>query len=290
MNALTVVFAALCIFAIGYRFYGLFIANKVLNLNDARVTPVVKYPTATTMWIPTSTCFRAPFRRHRRSRPLLGPVLAAQFGYMPGLLWILIGCVLAGGVQIWSCCSPRCGTGAEPRLHRLTGNRQDDWPVAAWAVLATLLLTLAGLSIAVVNAMHNSLWSTYTVAATILIAIIMGLYMQIWRKGMCSAPPSSAWSCFALCILTGPYVAAHPETSGWLDIDKKPMSILDPCTASPRRSCLCDAAPAARLPVHLPEDRHHRRAGPRHRVRHARLQHARVHRIHQGRRPPSAAR
>lgn len=76
--------------------------------------------------------------------------------------------------------------------------------------------------------MHNSLWSTYTVAATIPIAIIMGLYMQIWRKGDVLGASIIGVVLLALCILTGPYVAAHPETFGWLDIDKKPMSILIP--------------------------------------------------------------
>ena len=100
MNALTVVFAALCIFAIGYRFYGLFIANKVLNLNDARVTPAVKYSDGHD-YVDTNkyVLFGHHFAAIAAAGPLLGPVLAAQFGYMPGLLWILIGCVLAGGVH-----------------------------------------------------------------------------------------------------------------------------------------------------------------------------------------------
>ena len=87
---------------------------------------------------------------------------------------------------------------------------------------------LDGLSIAVVNAMHNSLWSTYTVAATIPIAIIMGLYMQIWRKGDVLGASIIGVVLLLLCLLSGPMVAAHPEIFGWLDIDKKSMSILIP--------------------------------------------------------------
>ena len=230
MNALTVVFAALCIFAIGYRFYGLFIANKVLNLNDARVTPAVKYSDGHD-YVDTNkyVLFGHHFAAIAAAGPLLGPVLAAQFGYMPGLLWILIGCVLAGGVHdmvvLFASVRHRgqsLAYIASQEIDKTTGS------VAAWAVLAILLLTLAGLSIAVVNAMHNSLWSTYTVAATIPIAIIMGLYMQIWRKGDVLGASIIGVVLLALCILTGPYVAAHPETFGWLDIDKKPMSILIP--------------------------------------------------------------
>ena len=230
MNALTVVFAALCIFAIGYRFYGLFIANKVLNLNAARVTPAVKYSDGHD-YVDTNkyVLFGHHFAAIAAAGPLLGPVLAAQFGYMPGLLWILIGCVLAGGVHdmvvLFASVRHRgqsLAYIASQEIDKTTGS------VAAWAVLAILLLTLAGLSIAVVNAMHNSLWSTYTVAATIPIAIIMGLYMQIWRKGDVLGASIIGVVLLALCILTGPYVAAHPETFGWLDIDKKPMSILIP--------------------------------------------------------------
>ena len=230
MNALTVVFAALCIFAIGYRFYGLFIANKVLNLNDARVTPAVKYSDGHD-YVDTNkyVLFGHHFAAIAAAGPLLGPVLAAQFGYMPGLLWILIGCVLAGGVHdmvvLFASVRHRgqsLAYIASQEIDKTTGS------IAAWAVLAILLLTLAGLSIAVVNAMHNSLWSTYTVAATIPIAIIMGLYMQIWRKGDVLGASIIGVVLLALCILTGPYVAAHPETFGWLDIDKKPMSILIP--------------------------------------------------------------
>ena len=92
MNALTVVFAALCIFAIGYRFYGLFIANKVLNLNDARVTPAVKYSDGHD-YVDTNkyVLFGHHFAAIAAAGPLLGPVLAAQFGYMPGLLWYCFG-------------------------------------------------------------------------------------------------------------------------------------------------------------------------------------------------------
>jgi|GEM_PF-53375 len=99
-------------------------------------------------------------------------------------------------------------------------------PNFAWSMREAL--TLAGLSIAVVNAMHNSLWSTYTVAATIPIAILMGLYMQIWRKGDVVGATVIGVVLLFLCILSGPWVAAHPEYFGWLDIDRKAMSILIP--------------------------------------------------------------
>lgn len=230
VNALTIVFAALCVFAIAYRFYGLFIASKVLNVNEARQTPAVKYAdgqdyVATNKYV----LFGHHFAAIAAAGPLLGPVLAAQFGYMPGLLWILIGCVLAGGVHdmvVLFCSVRHRGRSlayiASTEVDKTTGF------VASWAVLAILGLTLAGLSIAVVNAMHNSLWSTYTVFCTIPIAVIMGLYMQVWRKGDVKGASLIGVVLLFLCILSGPWVAAHPEYFGWLDIDKKPMSLVIP--------------------------------------------------------------
>ena len=230
VNALTIVFAALCVFAIAYRFYGLFIASKVLNVNEARQTPAVKYAdgqdyVATNKYV----LFGHHFAAIAAAGPLLGPVLAAQFGYMPGLLWILIGCVLAGGVHdmVVLFCSVRHRGRS---LAYIASTEVDNTTgfVASWAVLAILGLTLAGLSIAVVNAMHNSLWSTYTVFCTIPIAVIMGLYMQVWRKGDVKGASLIGVVLLFLCILSGPWVAAHPEYFGWLDIDKKPMSLIIP--------------------------------------------------------------
>ena len=230
VNALTIVFAALCVFAIAYRFYGLYIAQKVLNVNEARQTPAVRFSDGQD-YVPTNkyVLFGHHFAAIAAAGPLLGPVLAAQFGYMPGLLWILIGCVLAGGVHdmvVLFCSVRHRGRSlayiASSEIDKTTGF------VASWAVLAILILTLAGLSIAVVNAMHNSLWSTYTVAATFPIAIIMGLYMQVWRKGDVKGATAIGVVLLFLCILSGPWVAAHPEYFGWLDIDRKPMSLLIP--------------------------------------------------------------
>lgn len=230
VNALTIVFAALCVFAIAYRFYGLFIASKVLNVNEARQTPAVKYAdgqdyVATNKYV----LFGHHFAAIAAAGPLLGPVLAAQFGYMPGLLWILIGCVLAGGVHdmVVLFCSVR-HRGRSLAYIASTEVEKTTGFVASWAVLAILGLTLAGLSIAVVNAMHNSLWSTYTVFCTIPIAVIMGLYMQVWRKGDVKGASLIGVVLLFLCILSGPWVAAHPEYFGWLDIDKKPMSLIIP--------------------------------------------------------------
>lgn len=230
VNALTIVFAGLCVFAIAYRFYGLFLAQKVLSLDAARQTPAVRQAdgkdyVATDRYV----LFGHHFAAIAAAGPLLGPVLAAQFGYMPGLLWILIGCVLAGGVHdmVVLFCSVRHRGRSLAYIASTEVDKRTGF-VASWAVLAILILTLAGLSIAVVNAMHDSLWSTYTVAATIPIAILMGLYMQIWRKGDVRGATLIGVVLLVLCLLSGPWVAAHPEYFGWLDIDRKTMSVLIP--------------------------------------------------------------
>lgn len=230
VNALTIVFAALCVFAIAYRFYGLFLAQKVLSLDAARQTPAVRQAdgkdyVATDRYV----LFGHHFAAIAAAGPLLGPVLAAQFGYMPGLLWILIGCVLAGGVHdmVVLFCSVRHRGRSLAYIASTEVDKRTGF-VASWAVLAILILTLAGLSIAVVNAMHDSLWSTYTVAATIPIAILMGFYMQIWRKGDVRGATLIGVVLLVLCLLSGPWVAAHPEYFGWLDIDRKTMSVLIP--------------------------------------------------------------
>src|SRR5512136_268917 len=185
MNALTLVFVSLCVFAIGYRFYGLFMANKVLGLSPKNNTPSVTVADGVD-YVKTNkyVLFGHHFAAIAAAGPLLGPVLAAQFGYLPGALWIIIGCVLAGAVHdmIVLFASVRhkgqsLAKIAESEIGKTAGT------VASFAFLFILLLTLAGLSIAVVNAMFKSAWGTFTVFATMPIAFSMGLYMYKIRPG-----------------------------------------------------------------------------------------------------------
>lgn len=230
LNAATVIFVALLVFTIGYRFYGLFLAQKVLNLNNARKTPAVRFADGHD-YVRTNkyVLFGHHFAAIAAAGPLLGPVLAAQYGYMPGLLWILIGCVLAGGVHdmvVLFCSVRHKGLSlayiAGREIDRTTGF------VTGWSVLAILILTLAGLCIAVVNAMHNSLWSTYTVLATIPIAIFMGLYMRFAHKGGVLAASIIGVLLLFGCILSGPWVTSHPQWFGWMNMDKSTLSIVLP--------------------------------------------------------------
>ena len=183
INALTLIFVALLLFAIAYRIYGLFMANKVLRLNNQFATPAVEFADGHD-YISTNknVLFGHHFAAIAAAGPLVGPVLAAQFGYLPGALWILIGCVLAGGVHdmIVLFASVRhkgesLATIASKEIGKTTGT------IAGIAVLFILILTLAGLSLACISAMHEASWSLFTVIITMPIAIIMGLIMR-YRK------------------------------------------------------------------------------------------------------------
>ena len=230
MNALTLIFVALCVFALAYRYYGLFIANKVLGLREDRATP------ASTMadghdYVKTNkyVLFGHHFAAIAAAGPLLGPVLAAQFGFLPGALWIIVGAVLAGAVHdaIVLFASVR-HKGKSLSLIAETEIGKTAGKVASVAILFILILTLAGLSIAVVNAMFNSPWGTYTVFCTIPIAMIMGIYMQKIRPGDVKGGSIIGVVLLFLAILTGPYVAANPELAALFTFSKKQIALLIP--------------------------------------------------------------
>jgi carbon starvation protein len=230
MNSLTLIFAALCIFAIAYRLYGVFIANKVMNLRDDRETPAVTQADGHD-YVKTNkyVLFGHHFAAIAAAGPLLGPVLAAQFGFMPGALWILIGAVLAGAVHdmVVLFASVRhkgksLSVIAEAEIGKTAGK------VASVAILFILILTLAGLSIAVVNAMFNSPWGTFTVFATIPIAMIMGIYMQKVRPGDIKGGSLIGVVLLFLSILVGPHVAANPTLAALFTFSKKQLAVIIP--------------------------------------------------------------
>ncbi len=230
MNALTLVFVSLCVFALGYRFYGLFIANKVLKLNANRPTPAVKMADGID-YVKTNkyVLFGHHFAAIAAAGPLLGPVLAAQFGYLPGALWILIGAVMAGAVHdmvVLFASVRHKGQGlakiAENEIGEVTGH------VASVAIMFILILTLAGLSIAVVNAMFSSAWGTFVVFSTIPIAIIMGLYLHVWRVGDVKGASIIGVVLLAAAVLAGPYLVASPTLSAAFNLSKKQLSVIIP--------------------------------------------------------------
>ncbi len=185
INALWFITAAVCVFAIAYRFYGAWIATKVLLVDEARATPAERLDNGrdfvpTNKWI----VFGHHFAAIAGPGPLVGPTLAAQFGYLPGTLWILIGAVLGGCVQdmVTLFLSTR-------RDGKSLGQmaREELGPVGGVAALvgtfAIMIILIAVLGLVVVNAMKHSPWATSTIAATIPIAMIIGLYMRNFRSG-----------------------------------------------------------------------------------------------------------
>ena len=179
MNTFPVLLAALCVYAIGYRYYSAFIAAKALALDDRRETPAHTYEDGHN-YVPSPkwVLFGHHFAAIAGAGPLVGPTLAAQFGFAPGFLWILIGAVLAGCVQdfIVLVASVRhkgrsLADVARTEVSEFTGL------VAMFAVLLILLVTLAGLGVVVVNALSNSPWGVFTIGMTIPIALLMGWFM-----------------------------------------------------------------------------------------------------------------
>src|SRR5215469_16978703 len=180
VNGMWLVVAALCIYVIAYRFYGLFIAKTVLGVNGARQTPAYRHNDALD-YVPTNqyVLFGHHFAAIAGAGPLVGPVLAAQMGYLPGTLWILAGVVFAGAVQdmtVLFLSTRRDGRSLGDMIRSEMGNVAGN--VAGIGVLLICVIILA-----VLNALKSSPWGTFTVAATIPIGFIMGIYGRFVRPG-----------------------------------------------------------------------------------------------------------
>jgi carbon starvation protein len=208
MNTFPVLLGALCVYAIAYRYYSAFIAAKALALDDRRTTPAHAYPdghnyVASPRWV----LFGHHFAAIAGAGPLVGPTLAAQFGFAPGFLWILIGGVLAGCVQDFTVLV----ASVRHRGRSLADiARTEISPfaglVAMIAVLFILLVTLAGLGIVVVNALSNSPWGVFTIGMTIPIALIMGFWMFKSHAGKITVTGPSI---FGVVLLVASVVAGH---------------------------------------------------------------------------------
>jgi carbon starvation protein len=230
VNALTLVFVALLVFALAYRYYGLFIARKVLALDPSRPTPAHVMEDGHDYHVTNKyVIFGHHFAAIAAAGPLLGPVLAAQFGYLPGALWIIIGAVVAGAVHdmvILFASVRHKGQSlsfiAEAEIGKTAGT------VASFAILFILILTLAGLSIAVVNAMFSSPWGAWTVFCTIPIALIMGVYMHMWKPGDIAGGSVIGVVLLFLAVVSGPYVVENSTLSSMMTLSKKQLSVFIP--------------------------------------------------------------
>ena len=219
INALWIITAAVCIYLLGYRFYAAWIATRVLLVDPSRATPAERLNNGRD-FLPThrAIVFGHHFAAIAGPGPLVGPTLAAQFGYLPGTLWILIGAVLGGCVQdmtILFLSTRRDGRS----LGQMA--RDELGPFGGFAALIGTLLILVVLSavlgLVIVNAMKHSPWATSTVAATIPVAILVGLYLRLWRPGRVLEGSIIGVSLVLLAVVAGGWIDQQPHLRNAFD-------------------------------------------------------------------------
>jgi carbon starvation protein len=226
INSAYILVAALCTYAIGYRFYSKWVAARVLALDDRRATPCEVHDDGkdfvkTNKWI----VFGHHFAAISGPGPLVGPVLAAQFGYLPGTLWILIGVVLGGAVQdfvILFASMRRDGKSlaqmVREELNRVAG------VIGVIAILSIMVILLAVLALVVVNALAESPWGVFTVGATIPIALFMGGYMRWLRAGKVMEASILGIVLLLLGVVGGQWVSAHPTLKEIFHLEALPLA------------------------------------------------------------------
>ena len=226
INAMWIVVAAVCVYALGYRFYSAWIAARVLTVDDARATPAIRLNNGrdfvpTHRWI----VFGHHFAAIAGPGPLIGPTLAAQFGFLPDTLWILVGAVLGGCVQdmtILFLSTRRDGRS----LGQMA--RDELGPIGGYAAivgtLVIMLILIAVLGLVVVNAMKHSPWATATVFATIPIAVLIGLYLRNIRPGRVLEASLIGLALLLLAVVGGGALNEHETLRTWFDLDGKPLA------------------------------------------------------------------
>jgi carbon starvation protein len=224
ISALWVVAAALCVYLIAYRYYSLFIADKVLGLDGKRQTPAWKYNDGLD-YVPTNkhVLYGHHFAAIAGAGPLVGPVLAAQMGYLPGLLWILAGVVFAGAVQdfiVLFISTRRDGRS----LGDLVKQEMGTVPglIALFGAFMIMIIILAVLALIVVKALADSPWGLFTVAATIPVALFMGVYLRYLRPGRIGEVSVIGFVLLMASIFGGQWVSESPTLA--------PLFTLEPTT------------------------------------------------------------
>jgi carbon starvation protein len=212
ISAAWLLVAAVCTYAVAYRFYSKFLATRVFGLDARRATPAERLSNGHD-FVPTNrwVLFGHHFAAIAGAGPLVGPVLAAQFGFLPGTLWLVIGVVLGGAVQDFTIlfCSLRrdgksLGQMAKEEVSNVTGI------TAMVAVLAIMIILLAVLALIVVNALRASPWGLFTIACTVPIALLMGWWMKRWRPGRVGEASALGAVLLLGALVGGGWVANHP--------------------------------------------------------------------------------
>ncbi|HLZ12848.1 MAG TPA: carbon starvation CstA family protein [Candidatus Acidoferrum sp.] len=217
ISATWFVVAAVCFYLVAYRFYAAFLAAKMVALDDTRATPAERNDdgrdfVATNKWV----LFGHHFAAIAGPGPLVGPTLAAQFGYLPGTLWLIAGAAFAGCVQdfvILFCSIRRNGKSLGEMARDEVGKRGGF--IAQLAVLAILIILLGVVALVVVNALKTSPWATFTLAMTIPIALLMGVYLRYWRPGRVLEASVIGLALVMFVVVAGQWVA---ESASWAGV------------------------------------------------------------------------
>ncbi|MCU4501681.1 carbon starvation protein A [Acinetobacter sp. WU_MDCI_Abxe161] len=212
VNAVWLVLAAACVYSIAYRFYSLFIATKVFELNPRRLTPAHRLADGLD-YVPTNkyVLFGHHFAAIAGAGPLVGPILAAQMGFLPGTIWLLVGVVLAGAVQdflVLFISTRRDGRSLGEMAKQELGSFAGI--VVMLGALGVMIIILAVLALVVVKALAHSPWGVFSIAATIPIALFMGVYMRFIRPGRIAEVSIIGFVLMMLAIVYGGHVAADP--------------------------------------------------------------------------------
>lgn len=212
VNAVWLVLAAACVYSIAYRFYSLFIATKVFELNPRRLTPAHRLADGLD-YVPTNkyVLFGHHFAAIAGAGPLVGPILAAQMGFLPGTIWLLVGVVLAGAVQdflVLFISTRRDGRSLGEMAKQELGSFAGI--VVMLGALGVMIIILAVLALVVVKALAHSPWGVFSIAATIPIALFMGVYMRFIRPGRIAEVSIIGFVLMMLAIVYGGQVAADP--------------------------------------------------------------------------------
>ena len=228
VNAAWLVIAAVCIYFIAYRYYALFIANKVLGINSGRPTPAVRHNDGLD-YVPTNryVLFGHHFAAIAGAGPLVGPVLAAQMGYLPGTLWILAGVVIAGAVQdmtVLFLSTRRDGRSLGDMVRAEMGPVAGT--IAGIGILLICIIVLAVLALVVVQALKGSPWGTFTVFATVPIALIMGVYGRFIRRGRVAEMSLIGFVLLMAALIYGQTVSQTPELAAYFDISGPSLALI----------------------------------------------------------------
>ena len=228
INAMWLVTAALCTYALGYRFYSKFIAARVLTLDSLRATPAERLEDGRD-FVPTNkwVVFGHHFAAIAGPGPLVGPVLAAQFGYLPGTLWVLAGAVFAGCVQdfVILLFSVRRDGQSLTKMAKQEIGRVGGF-VAYVAVISIIVILLGVAALIVVNALKSSPWGTFTIAMTIPIAFLMGLYLRRLRPGKVLEASVLGFILVMLAIFGGQWASLNPTAARIFTLSAPTLAVL----------------------------------------------------------------